>query len=180
MSMKSIFNLGNLGNGPTSSLTHQLDMVKQKIESTSKLAADYNKKYATLNEFNKLLTDSYIENLNALIEVSDVLTQYQSVMDIVIENLQQFDTSISSQFRDINVEHIKDLTSRKLDKVNDFFNGEKFLSLKSLLDKHRRPEVAAALNKVDANLKNLKQTSSSVHKQLQDGGRRRRKITRSK
>jgi hypothetical protein len=162
--------LGELSQGPSSSIKHQLEQVRTKIETTSQVAKRFNDKLANLTEFNKSLTEGYINNLNVLIEISDVLNQYQTLMEVVINELQTFDSSISEEFKKVNIDHIRDLTSSKLSKVNNFFKGPEYEKLRSLLLSHGKTDIVSALGKVDDNLKNLQ--INSTNSKLFDGGKK--------
>jgi len=95
--------LGTLAAGPSMGLRAQLDQVRARIDKTSLLAQEYNKKLADLSAFNQTLTEAYINNLNIIVDVSGVLNEYKMLMSAVIEQLQSFDSSVSENFKNINV-----------------------------------------------------------------------------
>lgn len=167
--------LGNIGTGPSSSLMHQLEAVREKIDKTSSLAGMYKEKLSKLSEFNESLTYGYINNLNVIVDISFVLNEYKLLMTSVLEQLQQFDSTVVDDFKKINIEHIRELTSEKLNKVASFFNSQDFLKLKETLVNQGKTEAASKINQSEQNFKSIQSAARGTMASMQEGGRKTRK-----
>ena len=165
--------LGNIGTGPSSSLMHQLEAVREKIGKTSNLAGMYKEKLNTLSEFNERLTYGYINNLNVIVDISFVLNEYKLLMTSVLEQLQQFDSTVVDDFKKINIEHIRELTSEKLNKVANFFNSQDFLKLKETLVNQGKTEAASKINESEQNFKTIQSSARGTLASMQQGGKKK-------
>ena len=162
--------LGNIGTGPSSSLMHQLEVVREKIGKTSSLAGMYKEKLKTLSDFNENLTYGYINNLNVIVDISFVLNEYKLLMTSVLEQLQQFDSTVVDDFKKVNIEHIRELTSEKLNKVATFFNSQDFVKLKETLINQGKTDAASKISESEQNFKSIQTQARSV---MQQGGNQR-------
>ena len=177
--------LGTLAAGPSMGLRAQLDQVRARIDKTSLLAQEYNKKLADLSAFNQTLTEAYINNLNIIVDVSGVLNEYKMLMSAVIEQLQSFDSSVSENFKNINVEHIRSLTSDRLRNVSNFFMSPEFSKLKETIASHGRPEAVQKITETEQNFRNIQSRAANTYASLASGcgrgrGRGRGKISRGR
>lgn len=164
--------LGNIGTGPSSSLLQQLEVVREKINKTSNLAGVYKNKFDELSAFNERLTYGYINNLNVIVDISYVLNEYKLLMTSVLEQLQQFDSTVVDDFKKINIEHIRELTSEKLNKVANFFNSDDFLKLKETLISQGKTDAASKINETEHNFKSIQTAAQGtlISMQSQRGG----------
>lgn len=172
--------LGNIGTGPSSSLMHQLEAVREKIGKTSNLAGMYKEKLNTLSEFNERLTYGYINNLNVIVDISFVLNEYKLLMTSVLEQLQQFDSTVVDDFKKINIEHIRELTSEKLNKVANFFNSQDFLKLKETLVNQGKTEAASKINESEQNFKTIQSSARGTLASMQQGGKKKARKPKAK
>lgn len=169
---------GNIGNnGPSASLLQQLENVREKINKTSSLAVEYKKKLNELTSFNEELTYGYINNLNVIVDISAVLNEYKMLMTSVLEQLHKFDSAVAEDFQKINIDHIRQLTSDQLSKVERFFNGKDFSNLKETILLQGNTEAANKISKVKDNFLSLsnksRNTVAVLSQQPQQGGKRK-------
>lgn len=164
--------LGMIGeSGPSKSLQLQLETVREKIGKTSALALEYNKKLSELTEFNERLTYGYINNLNVIVDISVVLNEYKILMTSVLEQLQQFDSAVADDFKKINIEHIRELTSEKLDNVARFFQSSDFSKLKETLLSQGKTEATMKINQTENNFKDIKLKANKTYSAIKQGGK---------
>lgn len=176
--LRSLFGrqpLGELSSEPSSGLLKQIQDVKNRMQLTTQRAAEYNKKLADLSTLSEALTRGYVSNLNILVDVAAVLNEYKLLMTTVIDQLQHFDTSVGENFKNINVEHIRDLTSQKLDKVAQFFASDGFQKLKNTLESNGKSDAASMLSESASNFRSMQDRASSTYASLTTGGRRKRR-----
>ena len=173
--------IGNIGTGRQQlSLLEHLEDVRKRIQRTGSMATNYNKKSADLSSLNETLTKSYIQNLNVIVDISTVLNEYKAVMETVMTQLQSFDNSISDNLRGVNVEHIRDLTSDKLRRVNDFFNSEEFSRVRETLVSNGNTEAANEISKTYDSYKMLQTRAPEVYAELKKGGRKKQVVRKIK
>ena len=164
---------GNIGNnGPSASLLQQLENVREKINKTSSLAVEYKKKLNELTSFNEELTYGYINNLNVIVDISAVLNEYKMLMTSVLEQLHKFDSAVAEDFQKINIDHIRQLTSDQLSKVERFFNGKDFTNLKETILLQGNTEAANKINAVKENFLSVTNKSRNTVAAFIQGGKR--------
>ena len=172
LSDRSFGNIGN--NGPSSSVLAQLEAVRNQITKTSRVASEYKKKLNELTSFNEELTYGYINNLNVIVDISAVLNEYKILMTSVLEQLHTFDSAISEDFKQINIDHIRQLTTDQLSKVESFFNGKDFNNLKDTLSLQGNIEAVNKISKVKDNFFSVTSKSRNTVAALSQGGARLR------
>lgn len=154
MSLTSKPYFGEIVYGPSDGVLKQIDDVKTKIAKTRDLTATYNKKYKDLAEFNKTVSEGYINNLNVIVDISRLLNAYKDLMEQVIETLKKFDESITVDLQGVNLDHIKNLTVDSLRNVDSFLKTQTG-SIKKLFETFGRKEEVTRLDKT---LKNFDET----------------------
>jgi len=167
--------LGTLSVGPSAGLRAQLEQVRESIGKTSALAQEYNRRLAELSAFNHTLTNAYINNLNIVVDISGILNEYKILMSTVIEQLKTFDTSVAENFRTVNVEHIRSLTSDKLQNIAQFFNSPEFLNLKNTFTTHGRTDDAMRLTAAEQQFRDVQAKASETISSCGRGARGRKK-----
>ena len=124
------------------SLFQHIEKVKQKLATTNKLAAEYNKNVSRISS----LAKGYVQNTNILIELSSVLQEYKLLMSKVVEQLETFDKYIKTQ-NENTADYMGDLTSDNLENITHFFESDKFKQVKEDLDAFGKGNVSKMLDK---------------------------------
>lgn len=124
------------------SLFQHIEKVKQKLATTNKLAAEYNKNVSRISS----LAKGYVQNTNILIELSSVLQEYKLLMSKVVEQLETFDKYIKTQNENTE-DYMGDLTSDNLENITHFFESDKFKQVKEDLDAFGKGNVSKMLDK---------------------------------
>lgn len=159
--------LGVLSNEPAKTILKQLDQVRQKVNKTQELTQKYNKQMDDVTLLNKKLASGYINNLNVIVDLSRLLTEYRDTMGDILEAMRTFDESL---MRNNDIQHIKDLTSEKLHQVNDFFKTD-VKQVHELLKQQGRHDVAQRLFQSKDNFdETYKQSMNTILNQ--DGGKK--------
>ena len=124
--LKNIRNTKTFG----ANLTRNAKTVSSQIEDFSKKFKTINQKYREdiskykkMTELNKKLSASYLMNLNAMMDISKLLTQYVGFFNIIKQELATTtgDLSTVSVF---DVEYVENLTRAKLQQFNENFIKE--------------------------------------------------------
>ena len=76
----------------------------------------------------------------------------------------------TDDFKKVNIEHIRELTSEKLNKVATFFNSQDFVKLKETLINQGKTDAASKISESEQNFKSIQTQARSV---MQQGGKQR-------
>jgi hypothetical protein len=74
--------------------------------------------------FNKTLSDSYLANLKAVVEMSRMLHVYNDVFEVLRTKFTDLDDELGNGLKQEDFEHIRNLTSDKIAQLNRFFESE--------------------------------------------------------
>lgn len=122
--MSSSSGFGLLNYSGNANVLKQLESVQEKLQRSKNLSTEYSAKYKQLVELNKNLANGYIHNLNVIIDLSRVLSEYKETMKVVIDTLQRFDDDIFKEMESVNTEHLQVLTEESLRNIGSYFTDE--------------------------------------------------------
>lgn len=161
--------LENMGN---SSVLKQLETVQEKLRRTQTLSTEYNAKYRQLAELNKNLANGYVHNLNVIIDLSRVLTEYKDTLSTVIDTLQKFDDVMGKELGGVNVEHLQLLTEQSIRNLGSYFTDE-VGKIRTVLSSLGKTDL---VNKIDRSVSQFSQITNSsgqVYRSFSGGSRRK-------
>lgn len=115
---------GLLTFGANKNILKQLEEVQERLQRSQTLSQDYNMKYKELSRFNMMISEGYVNNLNVIVDLSRVLSEYKDTMDEVIKTMKKFDEMLFKDLENVNVEHLKDLTLQSLQNIDVFFKSD--------------------------------------------------------
>lgn len=171
--------LGLFTNGASKSVLKHLEDVRAKVLQTQELTGKYNKRMDELNKLNKVLTTGYVNNLNLVVDLSQLLTDYRDTLNEVLNVMKKFDDMILTDLNNTDIEHIKQLTDDKLIKVGKFFETD-VQNVKSMLASLEKTELISRLDKAKENFQNTRNQSVETRAYLGSLGSRGGGLTRRK
>lgn len=99
---------------PTASVKKKLEDIQTNLVETSKAVSLHKQKYNAVFEMQKRLSDSYLRNMQIILDISQLLVAYSGVFDRIMEVIavinKQFDKDVSPEM----IKSIKDLTVDKV------------------------------------------------------------------
>lgn len=157
--------LGLFTNGASKSVLKHLEDVRSKVLQTQELTGKYNKRMEELNKLNKVLTTGYVNNLNLVVDLSQLLTDYRDTLNEVLNVMKKFDDMILNDLNNTDIEHIKQLTDEKLIKVGRFFETD-VQNVKSMLASLGKTDLITRLDKTKENFSNTYNQSLQAYNNL--------------
>lgn len=155
----------------------ELENMKGNIMKTSKKYRDELSKYREIAKFNQQISNSYIRNLEAMVDVSRVLNYYVEIFNILREEFERNDKLLGTSLKTADIGYLERLTKTKIDELNTKFMTESE-RLKKMYTAYGKNDELARINEAQ---NNLKATSEGAEAALdfvktaenQAGGRRR-------
>lgn len=106
-------------------LPANLEEVKGNILKTSKKYRDEFAKYRDIAKFNQQLSNSYIRNLEAMVDVSKVLNYYVEIINVISEEYRKNQEIMgNSLLKPEDISYLEKLTKSKIDELNQTFSLE--------------------------------------------------------
>jgi hypothetical protein len=164
-------------NPPQPTLLKQLENVRAKAKATGELTVQYNKRVGELNKLNKVLTNGYVNNLNVIVDLSKLLTEYGNTINEIMSVLLKFDNSILDELKGTDLEYMKELTSDKLEQVSKFFVND-VSKVKELLISLGKVDVSDKLDRSRSNFNETYEQGIKTQAILQGG--RKKKVYKKK
>lgn len=119
----SIKYLGNVTNMPTN-IRAQINQVNQQILQDQEKVIKYGKRYQTLSDYNKTLSESYLSNLKVFVEVAKLLGDYKQLLDSIIILMKNWKNNIDADIDPNEIEYLKKMTVANLLDLDKVFNKE--------------------------------------------------------
>ncbi len=164
--------------GPKENINVELDKVTSQIQKTNKRYTDEIAKYKEVAAFNKKLSDSYVRNLQAMVDVSKLLDQYANVFVVLRQETEKLEKALGMDFKIEDFQYLENLTKDKMAELNNNFIKETE-SLKKLYDKFGKREEIANIEESQRLMKASISNASTTYQKLveldkQSGGKKRR------
>lgn len=155
---------------PTATAEKQLKAVRDRLEKTKELTSIYTKRYQQLTEFNRILTDSYLKNINVIIDIGSLLSMYNNLFDQVISILSQFDTELIQDIKPESLAHIQQLTGENIQKLTTFF-GQDVNNIMRLMERVGFKTMADNLRLAQETFVTTQKEAEKINVQPAIGGR---------
>ena len=85
--------------GAKDGMSNELEQVTKKIKNTSRRYTSEIGKYKEIAAFNKKLSESYMQNLQAMVDVSRLLEQYANVFFILREEIEKMEKALGIELQ---------------------------------------------------------------------------------
>lgn len=167
---------------PATSAQKKLEAIKDRLVKTKQLTDVYTKRYQRLTEFNKMLTDSYLKNINVIIDISSLLTMYNGLFDKVLEILGQFDAQLVQDIKPETIAHIQQLTGDNIQKVVNYFQKDVH-GLVGIMEKIGYNKMAENIRQASKTFIDTQKAAQTTMAEMQGGkkhDRKKLKIIKSK
>lgn len=129
----------------------KINEIEDKFSKTDqKIKAEIGK-YKQIAALNKKLTESYVTNYYAMIDISKMLKDYSDVFDKLSDILKKYD---QIEISPADIDHLKNITRSKLDELTNDFNKQSS-TIKSLYAKYNMGNELTKLSGVEPLAKNV-------------------------
>lgn len=161
--MLSLFNKQNESLGykiSSDALPSDIEAVKGNIIKTNKKVRDEISKYREIARFNQQLSNGYIRNLEAMVDVSRVLNYYVEIFNVIKDEYKRNDEILgNSALKTDDIAYLEKLTRNKIDDINQKFLTETE-KLKKLYTQYNKQ---AELSKVIEAQESISRTTNSAN-----------------
>ena len=141
----SITSLGiNIGRSDPKNISQEIEQVTKQIQRTNRKYTDEITKYKEIANFNKKLTQSYVQNLQVIVDVSKLLEQYANVFYVLREETEKLEKSLGMEFNIDDFRYLERLTADKMMELNNMFMKETS-DLKNLYEKYGKKDEAKTI-----------------------------------
>lgn len=79
--------------------------------------------YKELVKFTNTLSDSYINSVRVIVDVSSLLNSYNDLLDEISRGLSQLENTIDTSMKSSEIEQLKNLTLSNIEKINQTFTS---------------------------------------------------------
>jgi hypothetical protein len=150
----------------------ELEAVKGNILKTNKKYREELSKYREIAKFNQQISNGYIRNLEAMVDVSRILNYYSEIFNVLRSEFEKNEQVLGTALRTSDISYLERLTKSKMDELNNKFISETE-RLKKLYNQYGKNEelqrVVDAQNNLRATSEVAEQAYSKV-KQIEDQG----------
>lgn len=167
-------------------LSAEITEVGQKFIKTNKKYRDEIDKYKKIADFNKRLSGSYIANVYAMIDVSNLLNDYASFFNVLKEEIMKTDGQIGS-LQAADIQYLESLTKSKIEEFSNRFieNSDK---VKVLYTKYGQQDEVNKIVEAQNSMKSIIDDANTTYKTLinsthtLEGGKKKRstKVVKAK
>jgi len=153
----------NIGRSDPKNISQEIEQVTKQIQRTNKKYTDEITKYKEIAKFNQKLTQSYVQNLQVIVDVSKLLEQYANVFYVLREETEKLEKSLGMQFNIDDFRYLERLTADKMMELNKTFMKET-TDLKTLYEKYGKADEAKTI----ADAQTLMETATNESKETFD------------
>lgn len=143
---------------PNSTIAKSVEEVQSKVKKNSANIRSQFAKFQELNKFTKQLSDSYIGNLEVMVDISKLINYYGEVFNVLNQELSKNIDEFSSVLKPADLSYLENLTRSEIDKLNNTFFGEA-AKVKKLYQNFGKNEE---LNRVERAENQIRTTSTSA------------------
>jgi len=130
-------------------INQEIEQVTKQIQRTNKKYTDEISKYKEIAKFNQKLTQSYVQNLQVIVDVSKLLEQYANVFYVLREETEKLEKTLGVDFNIAEFQYLENMTKDKMYELNTQFLKET-TNLKSLYEKFGKTEEAKSITNAQA------------------------------
>lgn len=129
----------------------ELESVKGKIQQTSKKYRDELTKYREIAAFNQQLSNGYVRNLEAMVDVSRIMNYYIEIFNVLRDEFDKNEKVLGASLTNVDISYLEKLTKSKMDELNTKFMNESE-KLKKLYSQHGKNEELARVQEAQRSL----------------------------
>jgi len=110
--------------GAKDAMSTDFENVTKTIRSTSRKYTSEIGKYKEIAAFNKKLSESYMQNLQAMVDVSRLLEQYANIFFILREEIEKMEKALGIELRVEDFQYLENMTKDRMAELTTKFNKE--------------------------------------------------------
>ena len=129
-----------------------LEQMKGNIVRTNKKYREELSKYREIAKFNQQLSNGYIKNLEAMVDVSRVMSYYIEIFNLLREEFEKNEKLMGSSLSAVDIGYIERLTKSKIDELNNKFMNESD-KLKKIYNSFGRTQEVTRVNEAQQNMR---------------------------
>lgn len=143
-------------------LPSDLEAVKGTIVKTNKKYREEFSKYRDIARFNQQLSNGYIRNLEAMVDVSRVLNYYVEIFNVIREEYAKNEQLLGpAMLKPTDISYLESLTKSKIDELNQRFMLETE-KLKKLYGQFGKQAEIAKLTEAQRSLQTTTELANST------------------
>lgn len=143
-------------------LPSDLEAVKGTIVKTNKKYREEFSKYREIARFNQQLSNGYIKNLEAMVDVSRVLNYYVEIFNVIREEYAKNEQLLGpALLKTTDISYLENLTKNKIDELNQRFMLETE-KLKKLYGQFGKQAEIAKLTEAQRSLQTTTELANST------------------
>lgn len=142
-----------------------LENMKGNIVKTNKKYREEFTKYKEIAKFNQQISNGYIKNLEAMVDVSRVLNYYTEIFNVLKDEFEKNEKLLGNSLRTADISYLERLTKSKMDELNNKFliESEK---LKKLYGQYGKTEEMRRVEEAQNNLRATSEGAEAVYNNL--------------
>lgn len=140
----------------------ELKDMDDKFKVTSEKLGSEISKYKKVASLNKKLTESYLLNYKAMIDISKLLNDYAEIFNRLKEVLSKYN---EIEISPVDLKHLEEITRAQMDKINTEFSQHS-TKIKNLYSKYGLEDELGKLNTVDLQAREVGNLSDEALAQL--------------
>lgn len=129
-----------------------LENMKGSIVRTNKKYREEISKYREIARFNQQISNGYIKNLEAMVDVSRVLNYYIEIFNIIRDEFSKNEQVMGNSLKTADIGYLEKLTKSKVDELNGKFMVESE-KLKKLYNDYGKTAEATRVSEAQQNLR---------------------------
>jgi hypothetical protein len=129
-----------------------LENMKGSIVRTNKKYREEISKYREIARFNQQISNGYIKNLEAMVDVSRVLNYYIEIFNIIRDEFSKNEQVMGNTLKTADIGYLEKLTKSKVDELNGKFMVESE-KLKKLYNDYGKTAEATRVSEAQQNLR---------------------------
>jgi hypothetical protein len=156
----------DIGLQKSTDLKEQLEELREQFVKTMGKQKSQVDKYRSLQKFNKQLSESYLKNMNVIVDINWLLKAYIEFLDIVKNQTSQIQLDMD-KFGPTDFDYIKNLTTEKIFALSEEFK-KSAVDLKSLYHQYNMKDEYAKVEHAERQMDMTVQEADLVAPKLYD------------
>ena len=129
-----------------------LESMKGSIVRTNKKYREEISKYREIAKFNQQISNGYIKNLEAMVDVSRILNYYIEIFNLIRDEFSKNEQLMGNSLKTADIGYLEKLTKSKVDELNGKFMVESE-KLKKLYTDYGKTAEASRVSEAQQNLR---------------------------
>lgn len=143
-------------------LPSDLENMKGNIITANKKYREELTKYREIAKFNQQLSNGFIKNLEAMVDVSRVLNYYVEIFSLFKEEFEKNEALIGTSLKTSDIGYLEKLTRGKIDELNNKFMTETE-KLKKMYSAFGKTEEINRVNEAQNSLRSTAESANQVY-----------------